>query len=333
MSSPDPSTVHQLSASKATPPSPKRLSVASALALVPKAFEAFSWNRRDTASAIAREIAQHLADSHPAVARRLSVMLERELRPTPLPVRPEGLVDIHDPRHGFDAVMLPDDVLKRCRDIVAEHRRCDELAAFHLSPRHKVLLSGPPGDGKTMLAEALAYELDVPFLAVSHGGLVDSYLGATGKNIDKLFAYAGTAPCVVFIDEFDGLAIKRAQAGDVGEIRRVTNHLLIAIEKLPPTAVLICATNAEALIDDAIRRRFDFDIEIPAPTRELKVQCARRELRPELTPGTDVSQLADEVADLGLENLFFVTERCRQIRRDLVLNGGTGIQSLLITNS
>jgi SpoVK/Ycf46/Vps4 family AAA+-type ATPase len=307
----------------------RRRSATSSLTLLPKLLENFLWNQRGPALEVAKEIASHLEDSHPAVHRKLASLLGRQLQPVSLPQRPEDLVTMSDARHGFDAVTLPEDVLAKCHGIVAEHHRSDELAAFKLSPRHKVLLSGPPGNGKTMLAEALAFELGVPFLSVSHGGLVDSHLGGTGKNIDKLFVYARTAPCVLFIDEFDGISIKRAGASDVGEIRRVTNHLLIAIEKLPAYVTLVCATNAENLLDDAIKRRFDLTIEIPAPTRALKLLCAQRELAPALTPGKDVSNLADRVADLSLENLFYVTERCRQIRRDLVLNSGQGVEALL----
>lgn len=309
----------------------RRRSAASAITLLPKLIETFLWNQRGPALAVAATIAEHIEDSHPAVHRKLeSILARQKLQPmTVLPQRPEDLVSSMDARFGFDAVTLPEDVLTKCRSIVAEHHRSDELAAFKLAPRHKVLLSGPPGNGKTMLAEALAFELGVPFLAVSHGGLVESFMGATGKNIDKLFAYARTAPCVIFIDEFDGISIKRSAGHDVGEIRRITNHLLIAIEKLPSYVTLVCATNADNLLDEAIKRRFDFAIEIPTPTRALKLLCAQRELAPALTPGNDVSSLAEQVADLELESLFYVTERCRQIRRDLVLNNGQGIESLL----
>jgi SpoVK/Ycf46/Vps4 family AAA+-type ATPase len=296
---------------------------------VPRLIESFLWNQRGTGLDVAKEIAAHLEDSHPAVHRRLATLLSRQLSPVSLPQRPEDLVSMTDARHGLDAVTLPESVLAQCRSLVAEHHRSAELAAFQLAPRHKVLLCGPPGNGKTMLAEALAYELAVPFLQVSHGGLVESYMGATGKNIDKLFAYARTAPCLVFIDEFDGISIRRSAGGDIGEIRRITNHLLIAIEKLPPYVTLVCATNAQGLLDEAITRRFDVTVEIPAPTRDLQLRCAQRELAPALTPGRDVSHLAARVADLGLENLFYVTERCRQIRRDLVLNAGQGIEALL----
>ena len=80
----------------------------------------------------------------------------------------------------------------------------------------------------------------------------------------------------------------------------------------------------------AIRTREHWNIANITPKDPVTLGlCAQRELAPALTPGNDVSNLAEQVADLGLENLFFVTERCRQIRRDLVLNSGQGIEALL----
>lgn len=299
------------------------------LGLLPRIFESVVWNQRDTVLEQGRALATQIEASHPAVARRIQTVLASALTPTRiLPALPEGLVDLVAPRHGLDAVTLHPDVRDRLRAIVDEHRHRDELAAFGLAPRHTILLHGPTGNGKTMLAEALARELESPFLVVRYGGLLDSYLGSTGKNLDRVFAYARTAPCVLFIDEIDGVAIKRGSTDDVGEIRRVTNHLMIEIERLPSIVVLVCATNAEGLLDEAVKRRFGFTIEIAAPDRRLRLQRARDELRPELTPGHDLSAYAERVADLEIENLHFVTERCREIRRDLVLHAGRSIETL-----
>jgi len=302
-----------------SPAARKKSSASSAIGLLPKLIEAFLWNQRDQVHQLAGDLASTLSETHPAIAKRLDRFARTEAQPTRLTAKPDNLVDFMSARHGLGAVVLPGSVIDQCRRIVQEHHRREALAAFGLAPRHKVLLHGAPGNGKTLLAEALAYELAVPFLRVKYGGLMEGYLGATGKNLDTLMAYASTAPCVLFIDEFDGVGKDRANAHDIGEVRRVTNHLLIAIERLPPTVVFVCATNAVELLDPAIRRRFDFAVELPAPTPELRLLCARRELSPDLTPGLDVSDRAGEVAQLPLTNLFEVVEHCRQIRRDLVL--------------
>lgn len=274
-------------------------------------------------------MATELEATHPATHRRITTLLKR-MHPRSQTIQlPGDLVTLTRARHGLSTVVLPEGGRATCAQLVAEHARTDELAAFALVPRHRLLLMGPPGNGKTMLAEAMAHELDVPFLSARHGGIIASYMGETGKNIDRLIDYASTAPCVLFIDEFDGVAIDRAKGSDVGEIRRVTNHLLIALEKLCPSTMLICATNADNLLDKAIRRRFDVEVQLPVPTRELRVQCARQELAPELTPGHDMLHLVEQIADLDLSSLYYVSQLCRRIRRDLVLNAGDGIQTIL----
>lgn len=307
----------------------KKAAEASAMKLLPKIIEAARWGQQDTAEKIGRDIAQIIEVTHPSVAQKITKQFTTALRPTRLIQRPEKLVDFCGARHGLSDVILPATVERECRAIVIEHQRTNELAHFHLAPRHKVLLYGPPGNGKTLLAEGLSKELDIPFLPVKYAGLIDSYLGSTGKNLQDIFDYAATAPCLLFMDEFDGVAIDRGDSKDVGEIRRVTNQLLILLDRLPPTCVFIAATNADELLDRAVRRRFDFVMELPAPTREIREQCARRELAPSMTPGHDMTHHVKTVADLPLPNLSGLVKLCERIRRDLVLNDGEGVRALI----
>lgn len=307
----------------------KKVAEANAMKLLPKIIEAAKWGQQDTAEKIGRDIAQTIASTHPAVAQKIMKQFDAALRPRKLVHRPEELVDFCDARHGLSDVILPEAVERECRAIVMEHQRANELAQFRLTPRHKLLLYGPPGNGKTLLAEGLAKDLDIPFLPVKYAGMIESYLGSTGKNLQNIFDYAATAPCVLFMDEFDGVAIDRGDSKDVGEIRRVTNQLLILLDRLPPTCMFVAATNADELLDRAIQRRFDFVLELPAPTRELREQCARRELSPSLTPGCDVSHHVEAVAALPLPNLSGLVKLCQRIRRDLVLNHGDGVQGII----
>lgn len=307
----------------------KKAATVNAVKLLPRLLDACIWGRQDDAHEVGAAIAAAIETSDPALAARITKRLGQQLRPRRLRACPENLIDVREPRHGLAEVILDADVLRDCKAIVDEHRRAAELAKFKLAPRHKVLLHGPPGNGKTMLAEGLARELDIPFLAVRYAGLVESYLGQTGKNMQQIFEYAETSSCLVFMDEFDGVAIDRNDSRDVGEIRRVTNQLLLQMDRLPASCVFVAATNAESLLDKAIRRRFDFVVEIAAPTPELKLRCASRELAVDMTPGYDVSHLAAQIAHLDWPNLSALADRCREIRRDLVLNQGRGQEWLV----
>jgi len=298
----------------------ERATESAAIKLLPKLIEAARWNQVNRVSEISEQIAVVIEERQPAMAR--SIRRQSQGIPQQPPVAPpKDILELREPRHGFEAVVVPPSIAQECRSIVDEHARRDDLSRFALEPRHKVLLYGPPGNGKTMLAEALAFEMHVPFLVVRYGGLIESFLGATGRNLDKAMAYAATGPCVLFMDEFDGVGMDRSRTGDVGELRRVTNHLLIAIDRLPSHVILICATNALDLVDGALRRRFDFPIELPAPTEALRLRCAERELDPSITGGHDLRSLASKVAMHAPTNLSDVVQLCRRLRREVALHG------------
>lgn len=307
----------------------KKAGAAEALRHLPRLLQACCWSQVEEAKAISREVAAVLEESHPTIAGQIKKRVGEDMTPRRLVAPPEHLLDFRVARHGLEEVILPALLEAECAAIVREHQRADELAKFKLAPRHKVLLYGPPGNGKTLLAEALAKELDVPFLPVKYGGLVESYLGQTGKNMQQVFEYAAGGPCVVFMDEFDGVAIDRGDSQDVGEIRRVTNQLLLQMDRLPASCVFIAATNAETLLDRAVHRRFDFVMELPAPTADLRQRCASRELDPVLTPGHDLRARIDAVAALALPNLSALVKLCQRIRRDLVLNEGQGVDAII----
>ncbi|QMI49815.1 AAA family ATPase [Burkholderia sp. MBR-1] len=302
----------------------RRQAASAALSLLPSFIDRLRWGNTNGAAELIEQMASALADSYPAVAgklRRYQTMKPVEMK------LPADLISFEEPIATFADVVLPIDLEQQLPAILQEHGRADELAAFRLSPRHKILLEGPPGNGKTMLAEAFAGELGIPLLRVSYSGLIASHLGQTGSNLAKVFRYAECAPCVLFLDEFDGISADRATS-DLGEIKRITNQLLILIDRMPSSCVLTCATNLVEKIDPAVMRRFDFRLHIPAPDHATRLRCAEIELSKRLTPGKDVSHLAGIVAQQTFENLAALVQRCREIRRDLVLNDGRNADRL-----
>lgn len=311
--------------SAVTPQSTRRQPPAATLALkhVPAILDAARWGHAAKLAGLAEDVATILEGSHPTLAK--SIRRSQPLTAKPLVPAPSDLLDVRRSELRLDDVVLPEAVRRTCDRLLAEQANRDHLAAWSVPPCHKILISGPPGNGKTMLAGAMAHAMDVPFLVVRYGGLMESFLGATGKNLDKVFTYAATGPCVLFLDEFDGIGMDRSKAGDVGELRRVTNQLLLTIDRLPSHVVLVCATNALHLVDEALRRRFDTPIEIPSPTFDLRLACANKELAPERCNGIDMRGHAQAIAATGVaESLDAVAKACLAVRREHALRSIAG---------
>jgi SpoVK/Ycf46/Vps4 family AAA+-type ATPase len=133
----------------------------------------------------------------------------------------QNLLFDSQPRISLQDLVLPEIVLSECNELVEEHRRKELLHSYNLEPRNRILLAGPPGNGKTSLAEALAQELMVPFLVVRYEGIIGSYLGETANRLKKIFEYVRTRQCVLFFDEFDAIGKERGDIHETGEIKRV----------------------------------------------------------------------------------------------------------------
>ena len=173
------------------------------------------------------------------------------------------------PERRLEDLVLPASVANAGRELVEEFRRTDLLRAYNLEPRHRVLLTGPPGNGKTSLAEALATELAVPLFAVRYESVIASYLGETAVRLSRLFDEARARRCVLFFDEFDVVGKERGDVHETGEIKRVVSSLLLQIDDLPSHVVVVTATNHPELLDRAVWRRFQIRLNLPTPTLSL----------------------------------------------------------------
>lgn len=154
-----------------------------------------------------------------------------------------GLLYEIDPRRTLESMLLPEDVLKAASELIEEQQRRDLLRSYGLEPRHRVLMSGPPGNGKTTLAEAIAQELMVPLFVVRYEAVIGSFLGETSGRLKRLFDFVRTHQCVLFFDEFDTLGKERGDTHETGEIKRVVSSLLLQIDALPSHVVVVTATN------------------------------------------------------------------------------------------
>jgi SpoVK/Ycf46/Vps4 family AAA+-type ATPase len=107
----------------------------------------------------------------------------------------EAIIEVQ-PRTRFEDLLLPFPVQENGRQLVEEHIRADVLRAHGYEPRHRILLSGPPGNGKTSFAEAVAEALALPFFVVRYDALIGSYLGETNARLRKGAGVDKLRPCV-----------------------------------------------------------------------------------------------------------------------------------------
>lgn len=177
-----------------------------------------------------------------------------------------------EPERRVTDLVLPPIARQTVNELVEEHHRRDLLRSHGVEPRHRVLLIGPPGGGKTSLAEAIATELAIPLMSVRYEGLIGSFLGETASRLETLFAAVRLRPCVLFFDEFDAVAKERGDTHETGEIKRVVSSLLLQVDKLPSYVVVVAATNHAELLDRAVWRRMQLRVELPQPTRAAKIE-------------------------------------------------------------
>ncbi len=157
--------------------------------------------------------------------------------------------------------------------VLEEHRRGNVLRKHGYAPKTKLLFWGPPGCGKTLTAQYLAYELGLPLAIVRLNAVISSFLGDTASHLQKIFSRANSGPMVLLLDEADALAKNRDDPNDVGELKRVVNSFLQALDAFSTTqSLLIAASNHQYLFDPAIWRRFDDVVEFSTPNADTRLQ-------------------------------------------------------------
>lgn len=230
-------------------------------------------DRQAIERAVTSLAAEERAKKHGILADQLTAALTRSAPSSPVlrsqssaeSGRGKDLVIEVAPKRTIDSLCLTPKVRGACHQLIEEQLRVALLHSYALEPRSRLLLVGPPGNGKTALAEALAESMSLPLMVVRYDLLIGSYLGETAGRLRRLVEYIKSTPCVLFFDEFDAIGKERGDTNETGEIKRVVSSLLMHVDDLPSYVVVVAATNHEELLDRAVWRRFQIRLELQAP--------------------------------------------------------------------
>jgi SpoVK/Ycf46/Vps4 family AAA+-type ATPase len=209
---------------------------------------------------------------HPTNAS-LSVLSQK------LPYDKESLLpmaELIEPKSTEAVVVLNADIESAVKEFIRFYLNSEKLITAGLPVASSILLYGPPGCGKTVLAEYIASSLNLSLVLARLDSLISSFLGSTAKNIRQLFEYSQRTPCVLFLDEFDAIAKVRDDHNEVGELKRIVNSLLQNIDLTSESrSVIIAATNHEHLLDPAVWRRFSYRIHVDLPNSSSRQKLIR----------------------------------------------------------
>lgn len=153
------------------------------------------------------------------------------------------------------------------QQLLKEFKYIKKLKEYKLPVDNKLLLFGHTGCGKTSTAKAIAKQLNKKIIILNLGGIVDSRLGQTAKNITEVFKKVSRENAVLFLDEFDYIGkIRDYDNKDSGEMKRLVNTVIQLIDQLSNDTLLIAATNNSEIIDTALLRRFQLKLKFEKPS-------------------------------------------------------------------
>jgi len=246
----------------------------------------------------------------------LVMMLGHPVQFTVMKTRPRGIVRLtYDtklqilsepapeakgvPRTTYEDIGGLKEEIQRLREMVELPMRHPEIfQRLGIDPPKGVLLHGPPGCGKTLLARAVANESDANFFSINGPEIMSKFYGESEARLREIFQQAEkNAPAIIFIDELDAIAPKREEV--TGEVeRRVVAQLLALLDGLTGrgNVIVIGATNRPNALDPALRRpgRFDREIEIGIPDKQGRYEILQIHTRGmPLAPDVDLKKLAE----------------------------------------
>jgi SpoVK/Ycf46/Vps4 family AAA+-type ATPase len=229
------------------------------------------------------------------------------------------LLEFTRPDDKLKDMVLSSKLKKSIKRILDEQRQIDKLRQHNLFPRKKLLLTGPPGCGKTMTARVISNELSIPLFVIRLDGLISRYMGESIAKLRLVFDTMKEFRAVYLFDEFDSIGTTRNQGNEVGEIKRVLNSFLLQIEKDDSNSLIIAATNMPENLDEALFRRFDDIITYPIPTEQEILKYYKRELfKNDLINDTVLINISKKSIGLNFSDLEKI---CQDFLKNLLIYG------------
>ncbi len=290
-------------------------------------------NEPERFTTLALQIAAHEAKlGHPLVADEIKKIIDKAKTDSPktkvFNTELQGLIVEQVPTVNLSDIIASPSITEKIERIILEFVQRDKLRKHDLENRRKILLSGPPGTGKTFTASIIANELNLPLYTVLMDKMVTKFMGETSAKLRQIFDVIKQRQGVYLFDEFDAIGGERSRDNDVGEIRRVLNSFLQFIERDDSDSLIIAATNNKALLDQALFRRFDDVILYNLPTEDEKLGLLKNRLaRFSKTKGVNFKQLLPDIHGLSHAEISLA---CLDAIKETILNEKTKMSNELI---
>lgn len=258
---------------------------------------------------------------HSLVASSIHEAINSAIRIQPLKFKSlnaemADLLMIADKRYSMKDMVVSFDIKNKIDRVLKEYIAQDKLHKYNLENRRKLLFYGVSGTGKTMTAEILAHELNLPFIIVRTEKVVTKFMGETGLKLGKIFDTIASIPAVYLFDEFDAIGAQRGMDNEVGEQRRILNTFLQLLERDSSSSIIIAATNNVEVLDKALFRRFDDAIEYTLPERNEIISLLKEALC--MSNEVDVYSLCDDFEGMSQAEIKIV---CADAMKEGVLSG------------